>query len=196
MDTGRARWSAAVAAASKTTALWPQYSRLRQRIPFHYTRPQEYDARLKEVYGWQKTPLMNSLLVPPPGVDAADYVHGAIKLHKKLLAVCGDKGSRNSVADNMAALHRLAAEKMDHTGAPLRLGEEFVFQLFKHMNGNPKVESDAVCWRLLCYALASVPLPDTPDGPYLPVLSFLLAEKARAEQGAFGSRWAAHQLSG
>jgi len=72
--------------------------------------------------------------------------------------------------DNFRALELLvrpdAADVAAAGGnAPLDLREELYFQLIKQLQDNPRAESEAILWRLLCFACVSVVLDRSVDSP-------------------------------
>lgn len=151
----------------------------------------------KQRLQWQSGIISAPLLAPPASSNkeaAAAYSAAAIKLHKKILVLSGDRSSRQSLLGNFRALELLVRPEADPGASappPPDLSEELFFQLIKQVEANPRGESEVLLWRLLCFASTAVLLdraapapPSAPQPALVHVVGFLLARQEKAAAGA------------
>jgi hypothetical protein len=196
-----------VQAAKSEAAAWDSFFRIKDSHTYGLAATA---AQAKQQLNWQKDIIPTSLLVPTASSDTASsssYVASAVKLHKKIIVLTGDRSSKQTLLSNFRALELLVRPEPGSNAPDLR--EEFFFQLIKQLTRNPKLESEVMVWRLLCFACSSVLLDRSAGAPahvaavtqrlqgsrptnrpqlaLLHVLNFLLAEHARASAGAAAS---------
>ena len=161
------QWNSILAAA-RAGADWTQYVRVKDARTYAAS-----GSAARQHFQWQSSIIPTSLLTPPEANDrtaTTAYAAAAVKLHKKILVLSGERSSRRSLLDNFRALELLvrpdAADVAAAGGnAPIDLREELYFQLIKQLEDNPRSESEAVLWRLLCFACVSVVLDRSVDSP-------------------------------
>lgn len=160
-------WNSILAAA-RAGADWTQYVRVKDARTYAAS-----GSAARQHFQWQSSIIPTSLLTPHDANDrtsAAAYAAAAVKLHKKILVLSGERSSRRSLLDNFRALELLvrpdAADVAAAGGNALPdLREELYFQLIKQLEDNPRAESEAILWRLLCFACVSVVLDRSVNSP-------------------------------
>mmetsp|Transcript_16018 Transcript_16018/g.18722 ORF Transcript_16018/g.18722 Transcript_16018/m.18722 type:complete len:1812 (+) Transcript_16018:270-5705(+) len=143
-----------LAEASNPSYHFAKYSRIREDADFVRNIPAEYRERVSaSKLHFNKKPLTRSLCVLEE-----DQNHTALRINRAILQYCGDSSS--SFPATMAQFVLIRGLE-DPT-----ITDEIYLQLIKHMNGNPKSDSENRAWLLMCLATKNFP-PTAEFAPFL-----------------------------
>ena len=95
-------------------------------------------------------------------------IKAAIELHRKLQFIIGEKKSKKSCVAVLIEYFKLIRTN------PLFLSKEAYYQVMKHMNGNPSINSRVWLWKVFNFLVNAVQI----EASMIPaVVNFLLSER-------------------